>query len=441
MSNLVVILSLLQTLEVAGTTYKDLNTLISTIRESGYVESKWAKDSATNTEADTAVEADYDTQDTQEDDEEMPPTEPIVKETTPTAATNGHSITNDSAMLGHTTQPQEPMPVFPSPPQQKPQPVVAEPQPPVPQQQPAAPPPPQPAVPEPSFNFLQESQIDLESPHMDPAVVMVHPAKRPAVAGPGAGPAVHPPGMAAGYVDHSRQMLQQLHIQQQHHQQLLASHQAQQQLAAPTSLAGDSSYNTAFEAPKAQAGQQQQQPGLANGAPAPGSAAPPFPGTAATGSPAERPAPSTDPRAPRVPDGTPQHADPSPGKPPVYSPASQPSGYAAAAGGSQPPVKQPDTEIGTWRPEGAPAGGEDEEEDGRQGGDKGRRGRGGGGRGYSRGRGDRGGYRGRGGDRGEGYRGRGGDRDGYRGGRGGERRQYDDRKQYEDRRDDRPRGR
>lgn len=32
---------------------------------------------------------------------------------------------------------------------------------------------------EPSFDFLQDSQIDLESPHMDPAVVMVHPPKRP----------------------------------------------------------------------------------------------------------------------------------------------------------------------------------------------------------------------------------------------------------------------
>merc|ERR1719367_1101546 len=27
---------------------------------------------------------------------------------------------------------------------------------------------------QPSINFLQESQIDMESPHMDPAVVMVH---------------------------------------------------------------------------------------------------------------------------------------------------------------------------------------------------------------------------------------------------------------------------
>merc|ERR1711936_475054 len=75
-------------------------------------------------------------------------------------------------MLGQTiaaaAEPQaDPLPVFPNPPQ------VAE----VVQPVPA----PLPPVPEPSFNFLQESQIDLESPHMDPAVVMVHPPKRTAV--------------------------------------------------------------------------------------------------------------------------------------------------------------------------------------------------------------------------------------------------------------------
>jgi len=68
-------------------------------------------------------------------------------------------------MLGQTiaataSEPQtEALPVFPNPPQ------VAEVLKPVPA--------PIPPVPEPSFNFLQESQIDLESPHMDPAVVMV----------------------------------------------------------------------------------------------------------------------------------------------------------------------------------------------------------------------------------------------------------------------------
>jgi len=414
---------------VVGTTYVELNTLISTIRESGYIEAKWARDSAANTEADVAAEADYDTQDTQdEDDDNMPETEPINEKI---ETTNGH------AMLGHDdSQNDEPMPVFPSPPQQQNQqqiPAEASPQhmqqqhqPPqqIQQQQPVQ----QVPVPEPSFNFLQESQIDLESPHMDPAVVMVRPAaKRP----PGNVQA-HPPGMQA-MVDQSRQMLEQFHLQQQQQQQhqqqqqqiLMAAQQQQQAMVTAADTKFSSSRNSAFDAPiKPGTGPA---PGMANGLSGPQTGAPPFTQT----SPAERQAPNTDPRAPRVPDGTPQHSDPSPNKPPVYNSAApiQPSGYAAAAGGST-NVKQADTEIGTWRPEGA-TNGDDEDEDGRHGGDKSRRGRGGGGgrgfgggrrgdgRGYSRGRGDR------------------GDR-GYRGGRGGggDRRQYDDR----DRRDDRPRG-
>lgn len=456
-----------KTRTVAGSTYQELHALINLIRESGYIESKWAKDSATNTEADNdmAAEDDYDTQDTQdtqdEDEDTMPATEPIIKP----EMTNGNgSIHETNDRLGHNNseeQPQEPLPVFPSPPQQQPQQhVVASPpqqgqhqhpSPPqqIQQQQPAAP------MPEPpSFNFLQESQIDLESPHMDPAVVMVHHGQRPPV--PGTVPA-HPPGMAGGTVEcveYSRQMLQQLHIQQQH--ALMAQHH-QHQPGAPlpaVASAGDRnspqakfnpSHNSAFDKP----GQgQPHAPGLANGLSGPCAAGgPPFSQT----SPADRPAPSTDPRAPRVPDGTPQHTEqlqPSPNKvhtynqapgQPTNSPPSAPAGYAAAAGGS---AKVPDSEIGTWRPEGAPEA-EEGDEDGRQGGDKGRRGRGGGGsgrgfggrgnnRGYSRGRGG-------GGDRGDrSERGERGERGGYRGGRGGERRQYDDRR--EDRRDDRPRG-
>merc|ERR1712013_496577 len=120
----------------------------------------------------------------------------------------------------------------------------------------------------------------------------------------------------------------------------------------------------------------------------------------------------TDPRAPRVPEGTHQHDEQQPKSSP--SPQSRPTGYAAAAGGN----KQPDTEIGTWKPEGIQDWNE-EEEDSRWGGDKGRgRGRGGGGRGF--GRGNRGYSRGRG-DRG--------------GDRGRSDRKYDDRR--EDRRDDR----
>jgi len=407
---------------VAGSTYQDLNILINTIRESGYIESRWARDSATNTEADIAAEADYDTQDTQEDDEDetMPATEPINNDKM--EVTNGHAYNKDS-MLGHNhsdTQDEAPMPVFPSPPQEQQKPQMTQEnhlqqqqqQPPQPQRQPQ-----QPAAPEPApISFFQDSEIDLESPHMDPAVVMVHPAKRL----PG-----HPaPGLQAGYVDHNRLMMENLHIhQQQQHQQMLAAQQQQSVAISAADTKFSSSHNSAFDAPLKAAGPGQV-PGMANGLPGSQTGAP-FTQT----SPAEnRQGPATDPRAPRVPDGTPQHPDPSPNKAPVYNPSpSQPSGYAAAAGGSN-NIKQPDTEIGTWRPEGAVNGDDEEEGEGRHGGDKGRRGRGG--RGYGGGRGNN---SGRGYSRG---RGGGGDRDrgGYRGGRGGERRQYDDR------RDDRPRG-
>ena len=138
----------------------------------------------------------------------------------------------------------------------------------------------------------------------------------------------------------------------------------------------------------------------------------------------EMPTPANDPRAPRVPDGTPQHADPSPTKssPPSSRLTYNQSGYAAAAGGAN--NKIPDNEIGTWKPEGV----EEEEEDSRGFNGERRRGRGGG-RGAGLGRGNRGYSRGRGGggDR--------GDRGGYRGGRGGPERKFDDK------REDRHRGR
>lgn len=126
-------------------------------------------------------------------------------------------------------------------------------------------------------------------------------------------------------------------------------------------------------------------------------------------------APGTDPRAPRVPDGTPHHLDASPTKtsPPSSRLAYNQSGYAAAAGGAN--NKIPDNEIGTWKPEGME---EDEEESRGFNGER-RRGRGGG-RGGGPGRGNRGYSRGRGG---------GSDRGGYRGGRGGAERKFDDKRE------------
>merc|ERR1712123_158216 len=374
---------------VVGTTYQELAQLIDLIRECGYVEAKWANDSTANTENG----ADDATQDTVEDEEEElvveEVTELIEDEETPEEVeepqTNGHYGSADEEeakanMLGQTMPiPSEPVPVFqnpevfPNPPQEVHQPL-----------KPVAAPIP---VPEPSFNFLQESQIDLESPHMDPAVVMVHPPKRTAV------PAQHqgvPPGIPsqtftnqlfqqslAGLTPAQQQALlaqQQAIIAQQ---QAAAAQQQQQQAAANNSQQDyqaiqqqlqqrqaaekrnnekfASSYNSAFEQPQA----QKVAPGVANCPPA------------------QQPAPFTQQNG---------------------SPAAQEQRAA-------PVEQQPDTEIGTWKPEGIQDWNE-EEEDKRWGGERGRgRGRGGGrgfgrgNRGYSRGRGDRGGDRGhRGGD-------------------------------------------
>merc|ERR1712123_402125 len=443
---------------VVGTTYQELAQLIDLIRECGYVEAKWANDSTANTENG----ADDATQDTVEDEEEElvveEVTELIEDEETPEEVeepqTNGHYGSADEEeakanMLGQTMPiPSEPIPVFqnpevfPNPPQEVHQPL-----------KPVAAPIP---VPEPSFNFLQESQIDLESPHMDPAVVMVHPPKRTAV------PAQHqgvPPGIPsqtftnqlfqqglAGLTPAQQQALlaqQQAIIAQQ---QAAAAQQQQQQQAAANNSQQDyqaiqqqlqqrqaaekrnnekfaSSYNSAFEQPQA----QKVAPGVANCPPA----QQPAPFTQQNGSPAaqeqraapveqqpafsgqaapmeQRAAAPVDPRAPRVPEGTPQHQEQPQQSSQSQSPQSRPAGYAAAAGGNN---KQPDTEIGIWKPEGIQDWNE-EEEDNRWGGERGRgRGRGGGrgfgrgNRGYSRGRGDRGGDRGhRGGDRGRGDR-------------------------------------
>merc|ERR1719310_1228052 len=110
-------------------------------------------------------------------------------------------------------------------------------------------------------------------------------------------PGGHPaPGLQAGYVDHNRLMMENLHIhQQQQHQSVAIT-------AAETKFS--SSHNSAFDAPL-KAGAPGQVPGMANGLPGAQTGAP-FTQT----SPAEsRQGPGTDPRAPRVPDGTPQHAD------------------------------------------------------------------------------------------------------------------------------------
>jgi len=334
---------------VAGTTYHDLNNLISNIRESGYLEGRWTKDQS--------PAGGNDPQDGPVENEE----EDVDQANDNGTETNGHNIEENNKMLGQTsvieaeeapaTQPsQGTTESVPAPTQVK---------------QEAGP----------SFNFLQESQIDLESPHMDPAVVMVHPAKKP----------VQPPGMTGQQADKARQMMHHLHLQQQQHQVLLEE----------TKLS--TGQNAAFDGPIVANGVSSQ------------SSNPPFPQSK------EISAPGTDPRAPRVPDGTPQHLDASPAKtsPPSSRLAYHQSGYAAAAGGAN--NKIPDNEIGTWKPEGMDE--EDEENRGYNGERK--RGRGGG-RGGVPGRGNRGYSRGRGG---------GSDRGGYRGGRGGGERKFDDKRE------------
>ena len=126
---------------MAGTTYQDLNILLSTIRESGYLEGRCARDQ----------------------DKEGEEDEDLDEEEAVNGSEDNDNNTETSEMLGQnsTSEPDQPAVAQPSEEALK------------------AVPAPTPVKQEVSFNFLQESQIDLESPHMDPAVVMVHPAKGP----------------------------------------------------------------------------------------------------------------------------------------------------------------------------------------------------------------------------------------------------------------------
>ena len=152
--------------------------MIDLIKESGYVEAKWANDSSANTENgadDVEIES---AEEEEELIEEVANKLKVEEEMTKDDdETNGHDLIVDeneeakAKMLGQSIAPvqepiEEPLPVFPNPPQVSENLKTAS---------------ASVSAPEPSFNFLQESQIDLESPHMDPAVVMVHPPKRPAV--------------------------------------------------------------------------------------------------------------------------------------------------------------------------------------------------------------------------------------------------------------------
>lgn len=330
-------------------------------------------------------------------------------------------------------QQEQPAPVTQMiPPQQQQQQQQPQPQPLV-QQKPSHPPhqlptnlPPIPAKPE--IDFLQESQIGLDSPHMDPAVVVVQHSA------PEGGPMNlhHPTPLMMTPTTLAAIQQHQHALSQMHHHHMMQQH-----------------YN-----------QQQQQHQLENMVkkPAPGFAERPHPGPPMTDpeqtmkhhEPLQK-SPMLDNEIPTAPAPTPI-AEPSSEPAPVAAPTTAPmtataapaaapvaSGYAAIAAGSnkagsQEPVVDTMSNIADWNSE---VNNQDDRDAPRPEGYRGRGGRGGrggdrgdrrpyrGGRGYGSDRGgDRGGRgtgerRGGGyGDRGSGYR---GSRGGERGGRGGER--------------------
>merc|ERR1719354_1098860 len=358
---------------------------------------------------------------------------------------NGHAIEDDNEAalrLGHHTavpaesMPQAaagPMPTFPAkenslPPQISAAPVAA--------QQPAVPVPraeKQP-TPEPSFNFLQESQIDLDSPLMnDPAVVMVQGGRKPDQGFP-------PPPVFNSLSNHnhsmnslSQQLLQQ-HMMAAHQHQLQQQGQLlQQQAGQPQPQQQQAPAATQQHQNYIQ--QQQEQPQQTVAQPQNAEQAPqeqraprpqqvprvPQPGTV-TYSSQQQPQQHDNSRfnqdSVRY-DRTTEEAEPNSHN--NQQPQQQQHGYNSFQqyqnGGDDA------GEIGTWGEEGGQSGKSEGHSDDRGSNDRRRddRGRGGrgGGRGYS---GGRGGGEGRGGGGGRGYsrgRGGGGDRGGYRGGRGG----------------------
>merc|ERR1719167_1403651 len=168
--------------------------------------------------------------------------------------TNGHDLTEeneeDKAMVPLVPEPNaQPLPVFPNVIENSKSAAVSAP------------------VLESSFNFFQESQIDLESPHMDPAVVMVHPSKKSAA------PIQQgvPPGIPS--LTFTNQLFQQLTPAQQQAfiaQQTTLLQQQQQAVAASSEQHNGekfaSSYNSAFD-PSQQQNKPGHQvvPGVANG--------------------------------------------------------------------------------------------------------------------------------------------------------------------------------
>merc|ERR1719180_240421 len=193
-----------------GVQYKELAELMDTIRASGYLETRWAQDkeNSITTENGTSVENDEEDGDNTADERSEEEDEEAQQVAILSAQVFGLTVERSEQVLEQQQQatikangfhPEvdmqdphidprlaAPQPLAAPTPQEVQQvPVVT----PVAVQAPLPTLPPAPML-EPSFNFLQDSQIDLESPHMDPAVVMVHPPKRPPLQGGGGPPGI-----------------------------------------------------------------------------------------------------------------------------------------------------------------------------------------------------------------------------------------------------------
>jgi len=435
--------------KVAGTTYKDLADIIDAIRQSGYFEKTAETEEIAEEEVKEEVEVEA------EVCEENGGEEEVISNGMANVALEEADAA--SAMLGHTSPshqledpvaavnppPQQPLPMFPNAITSPPQPTMEQPipaptqaiEPRGPEQVPTE----VAAKPIESLNFFQESQIDLGSPHLDPAVVMVHASFPP-----------QKPSLNNAHLLAQEQQQQQPHRNQpmpdriptqtftnQMYQGMPQAQPAGLGHQKPTPVMGHQQENGVAMGPQGQVvidhrelelkqlQQQQQQVNHQMGGQDPRAAEPqanvPRPNNgqiypqenfnqAAEVAKEERARKEKEQSVPRQ------------------------GGYAAmAAGGNK---QTPDSEIGQWNPEGQGGGNNggtldwNEEEAGMEEGrgERGGRGRGGRGRGGDRGY-NRGGSRGRGDKGGRGFRGgeggyrggyRGGDRDsGYRGDRDG----------------------
>jgi len=211
-----------RTRPVLETTYKDLASSIEAILNSGFLKTSKTFEEQKPVEEETEEDETEEDRDGDDEDTEDEPEQP---------QTNGHATEDETKiMLGQNTLPsfpvQEPVPVSQT---EKPRtPLVQESSPsPMSQVRPEVKQP----TPEPSFNFLQESQLDLESPMMDPAVVMVQGGRKTDQGFPP--PPMFqslPPSSLNNVNSLSHQLLQQHAAAMAHHQQQLGQQQNSQQL-------------------------------------------------------------------------------------------------------------------------------------------------------------------------------------------------------------------